>query len=52
MASRKNGKKVISVCSRIDDFMEKTETKPFGEGHVKGDKGENKTVASKRARGE
>ena len=52
VASRKNGKKVTSVCSRIDDFMEKTESKPFGEGAVKGDKGENMTVARKRARGE
>ena len=50
-ASRKNGKRVTTVCSRIDDFMEKTKSKPFGEGAVKGDKGENKT-ARKRARGE
>ena len=51
VASRKNGKRVTTVCSRIDDFMEKTKSKPFGEGAVKGDKGENKT-ARKRARGE
>ena len=52
VASRKNWKRVTSVCSRIDEFMEKTGSKPLGEGSVKGDKGENKTVARKHARGE
>ena len=55
VASRKNGKRVTTVCSRIDDFMDKTEFKPFGEGTVKGDKeakGEDQTIARKRARGE
>ena len=55
VAFRKNGKRVTTVCSRIDDFMDKTELKPFGEGSVKGDKeakGEDQTIARKRARGE
>ena len=51
VASRKNGKRVTTVCSRIDNFMEKKKSKPFEEGAVKGDKGENDT-ARKHAMGE
>ena len=52
-----NGRKVSMICSRIDDFMKKEVSSPFGEGTVKmdnnlRDKGESRTVASKRGRGE
>ena len=58
VAFRKNGRKVSTICSRIDESMKKKEvSSPFGEGTVKmdnnlRDKGESRTVASKRGRGE
>ena len=59
VAFRRNGKKVSTVCSRIEDFMENKVPSPFEGGIVKGDsninmrgKGETSTIASKRRRGE
>ena len=34
VAFRRNGKKVSTVCSRIDDFMNNKVSSPFGEGSV------------------
>ena len=59
VAFRRNGKKVSTVCSRIEDFMENKVSSPFEGGIVKGDsninmrgKRETSTIASKRQRGE
>ena len=59
VAFRRNGKKVATVCSRIEDFMENKVSSPFEGGSVKrdsninkGGKGEKRTIASKRGIGE
>ena len=59
VAFRKNGRRVSTVCSRIDDFMKKKKvSSPLGEGTVNininnmTDKGESRPVASKCGRGE
>ena len=58
VAFRRNGKKVSTVCRRIEDFMENRVSSPFEGGGVRysninmGGKGENRTIANKRGRGE
>ena len=58
VAFRRNGKKVSTVCRRIEDFMENKVSSPFEGGGVRnsninmGGKGENRTSANKRGRGE
>ena len=58
VAFRRNGKKVSTVCRRIEDFMENRVSSPFEGGGVRysnihmGGKGKNRTIANKRGRGE